>query len=331
MAKKERGAAMIRPIKVREETFSEKISRLVKELFGKEEPEHEQLSELMFSLISQFCQKLPPPSGPGRRPTYSDETILKIDMLMHLSGKRGETEILRHLKRHYKNHFDRLPDQSRLWHRLRQAMPLIERFRHYLLQLLNVNLEEIRILDTCPIPVALSNSRPQQGNGFDLADGGYCASKKLSFFGFKLGLVITPQGIPEHFELFPARPHDVTLLRELLDPFAQIMALGDKGFIDDDEALWLDDDQNVTLITYRRSNQHQQNSALQQWILHQHRHLIETVFSMLENHLHLQHTGAKTDMGLFKRIAGIMTAFTLAIYLNFLLGRPLLNIKPLFA
>jgi hypothetical protein len=109
------------------------------------------------------------------------------------------------------------------------------------------------------------------------------------------------------------------------------MALGDKGFIDDDEALWLEDDQNVTLITYRRSNQHQQNSPLQQWVLHQHRHLIETVFAMLEAHLHLQHTGAKTDRGLFKRIAGIMTAFTLAIYLNFLLARPLLNIKPLFA
>jgi hypothetical protein len=81
MAKKERGAVMIRPIKVREETFSEKINRLVKELFGQEEPDHEQLSELMFSLISQFCQKLPTPSGPGRRPTYSHETILKIDML----------------------------------------------------------------------------------------------------------------------------------------------------------------------------------------------------------------------------------------------------------
>lgn len=331
MTKNSRGEVMVRPFKVKKETYNEKISRLIKELFGKKEPDHEQLSELMFAIITRFCQKLPSPSGAGRRPTYSNETILKIDMLMHLTGKRGETEILRHIKRYYKSHFDQLPDQSRLWHRLRQAIHLIEQFRQYLLHLLNVKMEEIRILDTCPIPVALSNSRPQQGNGFDLADGGYCASKKLSFFGFKLGLVITPQGIPEHFELFPARPHDVTLLRELLDPFSEIIALGDKGFIDDDEALWLDEDQDVTLITYRRSNQLQQNSSLQQWILREHRQLIETIFSMLDNHMHLQHTGAKTDWGLFKRIAGIITAFTLAIYLNFLLGRPLLNIKPLFA
>lgn len=88
---------MVRPIKVKVETFSEQLSRLVKELFGQDEPEHEQLSQLMFAIISQFCEKLPAPSGPGRRPTYSTETILKIDMLMHLSGKRGETEILRHI------------------------------------------------------------------------------------------------------------------------------------------------------------------------------------------------------------------------------------------
>ncbi len=60
---------------------------------------------------------------------YSDNTILKIDMLMHLTGKRGETEILREIKRHYRHHFDKLPDQSRLWHRIRQALALIERFR----------------------------------------------------------------------------------------------------------------------------------------------------------------------------------------------------------
>jgi hypothetical protein len=47
--------------------------------------------------------------------------------------------------------------------------------------------------------------------------------------------------------------------------------------------------------------------------------------------MHIQRTGAKTDMGLVKRVIGIVTAFTLGIFLNFLLGRPLLAIKALFA
>jgi hypothetical protein len=65
--------------------------------------------------------------------------------------------------------------------------------------------------------------------------------------------------------------------------------------------------------------------------LGQYRQLIETVFSQLAGHLHLQDTGAKSDLGLIKRVVGIVTAFTLGIYLNALLGRHLLAVKELFA
>jgi len=107
--------------------------------------------------------------------------------------------------------------------------------------------------------------------------------------------------------------------------------LGDKGFIDDLKQETLAQEQNVLLLTYRRRNQHQQNHPVEQWALNIYRRLIETVFSQLDGHMHLQHTGAKTDVGLIKRVIGIITAFTLGIYLNFLLGRPLLAIKELFA
>jgi hypothetical protein len=36
-------------------------------------------------------------------------------------------------------------------------------------------------------------------------------------------------------------------------------------------------------------------------------------------------------VGLIKRVMGIVTAYTLGIYLNYLLNRPLLAIKELFA
>ena len=85
------------------------------------------------------------------------------------------------------------------------------------------------------------------------------------------------------------------------------------------------------LITYRRRNQEKQNSFWEQWALKTYRQLIETIFSQLDGHMHIQHTGAKTDTGLVKRVIGIITAFTLGIYLNFLLGRNLLAIKELFA
>jgi hypothetical protein len=194
-----------------------------------------------------------------------------------------------------------------------------------------LNYEELRILASLPIVVATKSSRSGRGNGFDRADGGYCASKKLKYHGFKVGMVITTHGIPDVYDLFSARPHDLNLLYHLLDDVQQVIAFGDKGFICDPERDRLAQQQDVVLVTYRKTNQKRQNTPLEQWALGQYRQLIETVFSQLAGHMHLQNSGAKTDLGLVKRVAGIVTAFTLAIYLNALLGRHLLAIKELFA
>ncbi|MBV7337718.1 transposase [Chloroflexi bacterium TSY] len=180
-----------------------------------------------------------------------------------------------------------LPSQGRLWHRIRQALPLIERFRRHLHAMLGVDMEEIRVLDSMPIPVAVRGSRPGKGVGFNIADGGYCSSKRLSYRGFKLGMSITPQGIPDVYNLFSARPHDIHVLRDILGDAQEIIALGDKGFVSDPDRDWLDEEQGVLLITYRKSNQKQQNSSLEQWLLGQHRQLIETVFSQLDGHMHI--------------------------------------------
>jgi hypothetical protein len=308
--------------------YLESLARSIREA---QEIDFQKLCELLFAIIDHFCAQLPVQTGAGRRKTYSDSTILKIDMLMHLTGKKGETEIIREIKRHYRHHFDEIPEQSRLWHRIREALALIEQFRQYLRFQLGVEAEDLRILDTLPIPVATPTSRPGRGNGFQRAEGGYCASKKLKYYGFKLGLLITDLGIPDLFELFSARPHDVQLLDELLAQLNRLIALGDKGFISDPKRLRLAQEQEIYLITYRRANQKLKNTPLEQWALRQYRQLIETVFSQLDGHMHLQNCGAKTDLGLVKRVMGIITAYTLGIFLNFLLGRPLLAIKELFA
>lgn len=292
---------------------------------------YQDLCCLMFAIVDEFCEQLPDSTGPGRKKTYPDSTILKLVMLMHLTGKRGETAILREARRHYRAYFDKLPGQSRLWYRIRDLLKVIERFRRFLRTRLGALQEEFRVLDTMPIPVALPTSRRGCGNGFDRADGGYCPSKKLKYYGFKLGMLITQQGIPDVYDLFSARPHDSQMMDDLVGDAYQVVALGDKGFVSDPKREQLASQQAVHLITYRRSNQKQQNSALEQWVLGQYRQLIETVFSQLHGHMHIQNTGAKTDIGLIKRVMGIVTAYTLGIYLNFLLDRPLLAIKELFA
>jgi hypothetical protein len=234
------------------------IEALAQSIRAADELDYDQLVKLLFAIIDQFCAQIEVRPRPGPQSVYSDKTILKIDMLMHLTGKRGETEILREIERHYGHHFDKLPNQSRLWHRIRQALALIERFRHHLKAQLGIQYEELRILDSLPIPVATQTSR--RGNGFDRADGGYCARKKLKYYGFKLGMVISSHSIPDEYDLFSARSHDIHLLHDLLGNSSQIIALSDKGFICDPHRDRLADEQDVILITYRKVNQKVQNT-----------------------------------------------------------------------
>jgi hypothetical protein len=110
----------------------EYIESLAKSIREAKEIKYQKSGELLFTLIDHFCGQLSIHRGRGRRKTYPDRTILKLDMLMHLTGKRGETEILREVKHHYGQYFEQVPDRSRLWYRIRQALLLIEQFRQYL-------------------------------------------------------------------------------------------------------------------------------------------------------------------------------------------------------
>ena len=294
--------------------------------------QHEQRVALLCQVVDEFCPpaQADPKRSPGRPLTFSDNIVLKMEMLGRLSGIKGETELLRHLERHYGDLFPHLPSQSWLWRLLRTLMPRIEAFRRYLRFKLGVDLEDVRLIDTLPMPV-FKTARPGRGNGFDFISWGYCASKDLYYCGFKLMLSVTPGGIPDFYDMGSAHHHDINALAELISTMVNGLALGDKGFLDDERQQFHLDYQGVYVLTYRRANQHRLNTPLEKWMLDKYRQRIETTGSQLVDLMQIENLGAKSDIGWAKRLMGAMTAFTLGIYLNLLLGRDPLAVKALFA
>jgi hypothetical protein len=291
---------------------------------------HQRACQVLFGEVEKFCKHHPRRKRrAGRTPTYSDALILKLVLLTHLSGLKGETAILRHAGRHYRFYLGRLPSQSRLWLRWRDMSGYIAAFQLHLLIKLGVDLEEEFIIDTFPVPVCKFFRRGRH-RGFVGADWGYCSSKDWYYFGFKLGICMTAAGIPIFFDLFFARPHDINFLEVLVSRLRDCWVYADKGFIDEERAQRLLERQGVRILTPKRANQKQQ-APLQSYVVNAFRPLIETVGSQLVDHMHLQDLGAKTDVGLCKRVIGVMTALTTGIYINFVLGRPLLAVKELFA
>jgi hypothetical protein len=67
----------------------------------------------------------------------------------------------------------------------------------------------VQVIDTLPLPVCTYTRSGRDRCFKTLADYGYCAAKKLDYYGFKLGLRVSGAGMITHFPLLSARAHDV--------------------------------------------------------------------------------------------------------------------------
>src|SRR5258707_5540864 len=96
---------------------------------------------------------------------------------------------------------------------------------------------ETFIIDSMPLPVCkrarAGRCKKVRGKAFC----GYCAAKKEKFFGWRLHLICTPDGVPVSFDLLPASQQDLTPSHELTVGLPQGSAVfGDKGYVSDPDA-----------------------------------------------------------------------------------------------
>jgi IS5 family transposase len=141
---------------------------------------------------------------------------------------------------------------------------------------------ECLVIDSLPLPVCRRvrawGCRKVRGREFC----GFCAAKKEKFFGWRLHLVCTPEGIPVRFVMLPASYQDLTPIHELLWELpAGVWVLGDKGYVSAPDAATLAAETGVQLVAARRANQ-VPNSWAEQQALAQYRQTIETVNSQAE-------------------------------------------------
>jgi hypothetical protein len=286
---------------------------------------------LIFSIVDDFCKlhlkKNKNKLGPHYQ--YSDSKILKMIAIKYLSGIESDRSLIRILKNGLaKGIFRGIPDQSSFNRRSKELAHCLVEFQRFLTLQLGTDSNPIRILDSTPIPV-VSYLRSNRSSSFPEASYGYCAAKREKYFGFKLHLAVTPSGIPTNFDLTPANISDGKMTEELIELYDFLIAIGDKGYLDKTKQQELER-RNKKLITPYRKNQNKRNSEFEQKLLRL-RKRVETVFSQFKEQMHLNKTRAKSLIGLVTRVLGIITSFTLGMYINSLRGNKLLKIKGLLA
>ncbi len=153
------------------------------------------------------------------------------------------------------------------------------------------------LIDSMPVPVCrrarARRSRKLRGKAFC----GYCAAKKEKFFGWRLHLICTTEGVPVAFDLVPGGLHDLTPIHELTYGLPEGAAVyGDKAYnAGDDEATILADTE-VRLVPLRKANMRPNlwadKLALRAW-----RKRVEALYSQLEA-MGVQRLRARSTLGL---------------------------------
>jgi len=286
----------------------------------------------MYMIVDDIWQQIEPLfKRPGPKPECSDSELLAMAIIGECRGWDVETEMLNFWQAH-RDLFPIIPSQSRFNRRRRNLMLAFNLIRRTVLQMLDLAQDKDCVIDSFPIPALQFYLVPSSTGDWKAyqASFGKVPSKQITIFGYKLHLLTTLGGVILDFELAPANAADLVIGFEMLTEHTDLVVLGDKAYISADKAthLWLQN--RIRLKTLPRRNQKQQFSADLKRIYNAIRQIIETVNGQLSEQFNIQKNHALTFWGLCTRLYSKLTAHTLCIYLNRLLGKQIvLQIKVL--
>jgi Transposase DDE domain len=268
----------------------------------------------------------------GPAPHLSDSEVITLALYQELIGEPREDHFFRLHHSSLQTFFPGLNERSRYNRRKRDLWSVILAVRVSLQMVLDaLALEETAAIDSAPVP-CMGYKRGKQDSDFvGTADYGVCSSKAMKYFGCKFHSVVSLTGVIMSFLITPASPYDNQAVVELLDSFSHHLKrlLGDGAYNDAALQNFLEQYRSLELLAPVKVNQQPVRSKSVQQQLNRLRLICETVNAQLQEQLHLSKHYAKSTWGLMTRIAAKVTAHSVGMMLNALLGRPVLRLAAL--
>ena len=286
----------------------------------------------VYVIVDDIWQQIEPLfSRPGPKPKCSDSELITMAIVGECRGWDVETEMLSHWKEH-RDLFPNIPSQSRFNRRRRNLMLAFNLIRRMVLQMLDLAQDRQCVVDSLPVPVVQFYLVPESTGNWKAygAAFGKVPSRSETIFGYKLHVLTTLGGVILDFELAPANAADLKVGFEMLSEHMDLDVLGDKGYISADKAAELWQQNNVRLLTIPRRNQKKKLPKPLKRLFNKARQIIETVNGQLSEQFNIEKNHAHTFWGLCTRLYTKLTAHTLCVYINRLLGNSdFLQIKAL--
>jgi hypothetical protein len=277
------------------------------------------LDDLVIALYVTVDDLLDPRQGPGRRPRVSDAELVCLAVAQVLLDCPSERRWLRLVRSRLGHLFGYLPQPPGYNKRLRKLAPTICQVLRELVAASPSVCDRVRLLDSTPVPCAASRETVNRSDLAGHAAYGWCASHSRYFWGFRLYLLSTPDGLPVDFALAPANLPEREVAAAMLDrqPLAPGQVLvTDKGFAGAEFEAHVAS-MGATLVRPDRRGEPVRFGNLggmRQWI--------ESIIDTLKGQLGLERHGGRTLDGVFTRISQRLLALAAALWFNWQLGTP---------
>ncbi|MFE0381224.1 IS982 family transposase [Streptomyces inhibens] len=173
----------------------------------------------------------------GIAPRLTDGGLVTLAMMQTMLGFTSEARWLRHAGAHLRHLFPYLPQQPGYNKLLRKAAELLRRVTRHLATSTSVWSDDAWIVDSTPVECGRSRETVKRSDLAGWAQYGYCASHSHFFWGLRLHLVCTLQGLPIAFAPTGAKADERETLLDLLAAKPHLLAtrpgqtlIGDKNY-----------------------------------------------------------------------------------------------------
>jgi hypothetical protein len=259
---------------------------------------------------------------PGRKPALSDAELACLAAAQHLLGIASERRWIRYARKHLAPMFPYLPGQSGYGKRLRRLGGLLAAVITELARDTPSWHDLLRLADSTPLPCAASRETVKRSDLAGHAGYGYCASHSRFFWGFRLYLITTPEGMPVIWGLAHPGLGEREVTQALLERDHHLIRagqviLGDKGFAGRDFEAFISNGLQAHLVRPDRKDEPPRFGKLarqRQWI--------EAIIDTLKGQLTLEDHGGRTLAGVYARVAARLLALAAAIWHNWRTGAP---------
>lgn len=264
----------------------------------------------------------------GIAPQLTDAELVTLAMVQAMLGFTSEARWLRHARAHLRYLFPHLPQQPGYHKRLRKAAELLRRITRILATSTSVWSDDVWIVDSTPVECGSSRETVQRSDLAGWAQYGYCASHGRFFWGLRLHLVCTLQGLPVAFVLTGVEADERETVLDLCAAEPHLLAarpgqrlIGGKNHFGRDFERELAE-YGIQLLRPTRMGERQRSGGS---LFKPSRQVIESINETFKGQLDLEQHRGRTPRGVIARVMRRVIVLTAVIWHNDQTGRATLR------